>query len=119
MVKNAISNQDQDHQKGKDTREVSHAVKSPFDYDSEKCSKQWRSQERKRYKRSWSCSVKSPFGYGAEKHCKQLRSRSPERKRYKRSQSHPVKSTINLENQSTTMRYDLPPYSKMCSIMLH
>ena len=26
MLKNAINNQDQDHQKGKDTREVSHAL---------------------------------------------------------------------------------------------
>ena len=37
MIEKAINNQDQDHQKGKDTREVkkSCSVKSPFDYGAE------------------------------------------------------------------------------------
>ena len=78
MIEKAINNQDQDHQKGKDTREVkkSCSVKSPFDYGAEKRRKQSRSRspERKRYKRSQSRSVKSPFDHDAEKRCKQSRS---------------------------------------------
>ena len=52
-------------------RSQSHSVKSPFDHDAEKCCKQSRSQERKRYNRGGSCSMKSPFDYGAEKCRKQ------------------------------------------------
>ena len=37
MLKKAIDNQDQDHQKGKDTTEVGQcSVKSPFDYRGKK-----------------------------------------------------------------------------------
>ena len=37
MIEKAVNNQD--HQKGKDTRSQSCSVKSPFDYDAEKCCK--------------------------------------------------------------------------------
>ena len=44
-------------------------MKSPFDYDAEKCYKQSRSRspERKRYKKNQSQSVKCPFNKDAEK----------------------------------------------------
>ena len=72
-------------------------MKSPFDYNGEKCHKQSRSRspERKRYNRSRSQSLQSPFEYHGKKCCKKSRSRSPERKRYKRSQSQSLQSPFD------------------------
>ena len=60
MVKNTVNNQDQDHQKGKDTTEVSHNLcRRPFDYHAEKCRK---------LKKSWSRSPKkSPHDHSRPK----------------------------------------------------
>ena len=109
MLKNAVNDRVQDHQKGKDTTEVTHNVGKVHLTMMLKNTINNQDQNHKKEKHTREVTydvgkvLLAPHG---NKRCKQSRSRSPERKRYNRSQSRSLQSPFQYPGKNAVKSQD-------------